>query len=138
MKKCSFCLAVSVLLLIFVPIVQAQDEAQKKWDDAAEAAVETLHLDTMFKVQRCVVDGGGCRMILTADGVTYVIRYTGSGRDAGDNLQGKVAYESGKMVIKYLGGGYRGIEPGSPVMHGAAHGAWRYNVVTARVLRLIR
>jgi hypothetical protein len=77
-------------------------------------------------------------MILIADDVTYVIRCTGSGRDAGDELQGKVAYESGKMVIKYLGGGHRGIKPGSPVVHGDAHGPWRYNVVTAPVLRLIR
>jgi hypothetical protein len=138
MKKCSFYLVLTALLLVFVPVVHPQDEAQKKWDDKAEAAVDRLHLDTTFTVQRSVVDGSGCRMILTADDVTYVIKCIGLGWDAGDELQGKVTYESGRMVIKYLGGGHRGIKPGSQVVYGEKHGPWRYNVVTAPVLRMIR
>jgi hypothetical protein len=138
MKKCSVYLVLAALLLVFPRVVQPQDDAQTKWDDEAEAVVDKLHLDTMFTVQSSVVDGNGCRMILTADGVIYVIKCIGLGRDAGDELQGKVTYESGRMVIKYLGGGFRGIKPGSPVVHGEHHGPWKYNVVTAPVLRMIR
>jgi len=133
MRKCSFCLVVTVLLLTFAPTVQAQDEAQAKWDAKADAAVESLHPNTMFTVQLSVVDGSGCRMVLTADDVTYVVRCAGSGRDSGDELQSKLAYESGKMVIKYLGGGFRGLKPGSPLVPERPHGPWRYNGVTAPV-----
>lgn len=138
MKKCSLYLVLTALLLVLAPVVKPQDDAQAKWDAEAEAAVSKLHLDTMFTVQSSVVDGNGCRMILIADSVTYVIKCIGLGRDAGDELQGTVTNESGRMVIKYLGGGFRGIKPGSPVVYGDHHGTWRYNVVTAPVLRMIR
>jgi len=52
----------------------------------------------MFIVQSSIVDGSGCRMILIADNVTYVIKCIGLGRDAGDKLQGTVTNESGRMM----------------------------------------
>jgi hypothetical protein len=98
MKKCSFCLVLMALILVVASVVQAQDDAQEKWDAEADAAVNKLHLDTMFTVQSSIVDGSGCRMILIADNVTYVIKCIGLGRDAGDKLQGTVTNESGRMM----------------------------------------
>jgi hypothetical protein len=138
MKRWWSCFILTFLLLISAHIARAQNEMQSKWDAEAEAAVDRLHLDTNFAVQRSIVDGSGCRMVLTDGDVIYVVRCTGTGRDTGDELQGKFTHESGRMVIEYLGGGFRGIKPGSPVMHGQPHGPWRYNVVTATVLRIIR
>ena len=98
MKKCSLYLVLTALILVLAPAVQPQDDAQGKWDAEADAAVNKLHLDTMFTVQSSIVDGSGCRMILIADNVTYVIKCIGLGRDAGDKLQGTVTNESGRMM----------------------------------------
>ena len=128
---------VTMLLILTSQSLYAQSDKQDKWN--AEAEASTASFKTMFTVQGTVVDGNGCRMILFANDVTYVVRCVKPYWNTGEELQGTVTSVSGRMVVKFLGGGF--LRPGSSVVHYESkdeiRGPWRYNVVTLSVLRTI-
>jgi len=128
---------VTMVLILASLSLYAQDDKQDKWD--AEADASTASFKTMFTVQGTVVDGSGCRMILFANDVTYVVKCVKSYWNTGEELQGTVTSVSGRMVVKFLGGGF--LKPGSSIVHhedrDQYHGPWRYNIVTFLVLRTI-
>jgi len=129
-----------MLLILTSLSLYAQDDKQDKWD--AEAETSVTNLKTMFTVKGTVVDGNGCRMVLFADDVTYVVKCVKPYWNTGEELQGTVASVSGRMVVKFLGGGF--LKPGSSVVYFVGinakerSGPWRYNVVTLSVLRTIQ